>query len=164
MIFFKKSMSAHIFIRHITNISQLSPGYVSIISLSCPFYTPKLQKQIHFEKVIKYATVDAESLFFYICAQDMSYQQSNDIWGFAKLHMYSILKTALNHFVHCEKFSMWLPYFGLDLPRTTEVHGRMTHWEFLKIRTEQKYRKIVLITFIHLQKLYKFWKLWGFSS
>ena len=79
MIFFKKSMSAHIFIRHITNISQLSPGYVSIISLSCPFYTPKLQKQIHFEKVIKYATVDAESLFFYICAQDMSYQQSNDI-------------------------------------------------------------------------------------
>ena len=48
--------------------------------------------------------------------------------------------------------------------RTTEVHGRMTHWEFLKIRTEQKYQKIILITFIHLQKLYRFWKLWGCGS
>ena len=49
-------------------------------------------------------------------------------------------------------------------PRTTEVHGRMTHWEFLKIRNEQKYQNIILITFQHLKKLYWFWKLWGCSS
>ena len=49
-------------------------------------------------------------------------------------------------------------------PRTTEVHGRMTHWEFLKIRTEQRYQNIILITFQHLKKLYSFWKLWGCSS
>ena len=41
---------------------------------------------------------------------------------------------------------------------------QMTHWEFLKIRTEQKYHKIILITFQHLKKLYWFWKLWGCSS
>ena len=40
----------------------------------------------------------------------------------------------------------------------------MDGWDFLKIRTEQKYQKIILITFIHLQKLYRFWKLWGCGS
>ena len=60
----------------------------------------------------------------------------------------------------CQYFILWVYHS----PRTTEVHGRMTHWEFLKIRTEQKYQKIILITFIHLQKLYRFWKLWGCGS